>query len=83
MSHKVAGLIRLFLSNDKGEEYGRVTAIISVGSGNENNFNPDAFQKAMFAPSNVAMGSQEPLRRGKDFLVTEVLRSTSIDGSEP
>ena len=82
VSHKVAGLIRLFLSNDKGEEYGRVTAIISVGSGNENNFNPDAFQKAMFAPSNVAMGSQEPLRRGKDFLVTEVLRSTSIDGSE-
>jgi len=82
LSHKVAGLMRLFLSSAREEVYGRVTAIVSVGSENENNFNPDAFQRAMFAPSDAAMGSREPLRRGKDVLVTEVLRSSSIDGSD-
>ena len=82
LSHKVAGLMRLFLSSAREEVYGRVTAIVSVGSENENNFNPDAFQRAMFAPSDAAMGSREPLRRGKNVLVTEVLRSSSIDGSD-
>ena len=85
LSHKVASLLRSFLSSNRKEEeydFWRVTAIVSVGSGRENNFNPDAFQRAMFAPSNAAMGSREPLRRGKDVLVTEVLRSSSIDGSE-
>ena len=53
LSHKVASLLRLFLSSNRKEEeydFWRVTAIVSVGSGRENNFNPDAFQRAMFAP---------------------------------
>ena len=70
--NKISGLMRIFQ-----EEYEHVSAIVSVGS--TDTFDVDGFQKALFAPSRLSFGAQEPIKR--DFLTTEILKMSTIDSN--